>query len=111
MSTLVIDLDGTLCAQGDGSFAAYEGAAPKQAVIDKCNELYDKGWRVIVWTARGMNRYSGDVDQVYAFMYDMTEKWLRDHGVKYHELLMGKPSTTVYVDDKAMRPEEFIVKY
>jgi len=34
--------------------------------------------------------------------WEMTTAWLKDHGVKYHQLMMGKPVGDVWIDDRAM---------
>jgi len=39
----------------------------------------------------------------------MTEKWLKDNRVCYDELIFGKPAADVYVDDKAVLPEDFAI--
>ena len=38
----------------------------------------------------------------------MTEKWLKDNNVKYHELKFGKPAAWKYIDDKACLPENML---
>ena len=34
--------------------------------------------------------------------YEMTVDWLNRHGVKYHQLFMGKPVGDVWIDDRAI---------
>ena len=38
---------------------------------------------------------------------DITEKQLKDWGVNYDELFMGKPAGDFYIDDKGVKDEEF----
>lgn len=105
MKKLVIDIDGTICEQGPSHL--YPMAKPIQAMIDKINRLHEEGWEIALWTARGMayNDHSSGAD---AFFRKMTEGWLERHGVKYHTLMFGKPTATYYIDDRAMKPEEFL---
>jgi len=35
----------------------------------------------------------------------MTTAWLKHHGIKYHQLMLGKPVGDVWIDDRAMRYE------
>ena len=39
--------------------------------------------------------------------YSLTYSQLSDWGVKFHKLIMGKPSGDLYVDDKGVKDEEF----
>jgi len=34
--------------------------------------------------------------------WEMTTAWLKAHGVKYHQLMMGKPVGDVWIDDRAI---------
>ena len=38
---------------------------------------------------------------------NITKKQLKDWGVKYHRLFMGKPTGDYYIDDKAIRDTTF----
>jgi capsule biosynthesis phosphatase len=100
----VIDIDGTICTITDGN---YGFAEPIKDRIDKINLLYDSGNVIIFHTARGMNTFNSDVEQVnktyYKFTKDQLEKW----GVKYHKLIMGKPSGDIYIDDKGVYANDF----
>jgi hypothetical protein len=42
-------------------------------------------------------------DKYYSLTYDQLNNW----GVKFHRLIMGKPSGDLYVDDKGVKDEEF----
>ena len=39
--------------------------------------------------------------------YSLTEKQLKDWGVKHHQLILGKPSGDLYVDDKGIKDGDF----
>ena len=48
-NTYVIDLDDTICFTENRDF---ENSKPYTEVINKINELYDKGWNIVICTAR-----------------------------------------------------------
>ena len=96
MTVYCFDIDGTICTNTDGD---YEKAIPFGEVIEKINRLYDSGNKIIFFTGRGSTT---GID-----WYDLTRKQLKDWKVKYHQLIMGKPYADLYIDDKAIGPEEF----
>ena len=87
----------------------YDLAEPSQKNIAKINKLYDEGWRIIYWTARGGSEKSRKAGKCY---YDFTWKQLKSWGCKFHDLSTGtkgkcvKPPYDLVVDDKAKRIEE-----
>ena len=95
----VIDIDGTLCTQ-DGT--DYGNASPKYDVIEKINRLYDEGNHIVLFTARG---YETHVD-----WSELTLMQLQIWGIKYHDLIFGKPSADIYVDDKACHINDFMMQ-
>jgi capsule biosynthesis phosphatase len=103
---LVIDLDGTLCMQMPSSFL-YRCAPPIRRMIDRVNTMYDLGWHITIFTARGMNSYDGDIDKIEKNLGEMTREWLKENGVKYNRLMFGKPPGHLYVDDRCMTPFDF----
>ena len=95
----VIDIDGTICNLTQGN---YIEALPIKNRIQKINKLYEEGNTIILYTARGMGR--GDNPNLF---YDLTLQQLKDWKLKYHSLIMGKPSGDIYIDDKCITDEEF----
>ena len=91
------DMDGTLCSNTDGT---YERAVPNPTVISRVNALHDRGEGIIINTARGSTT---GID-----WKQLTERQLRDWGVRYHNLFMGKPHADVYVDDKAVNVRDWL---
>lgn len=85
------DLDGTLAI---GIRREYEGARPLEGRIAMVNALFDAGHTIKIFTARGATT---GID-----WRELTEKQLHDWGLKYHELIMGKPHADFYIDDKAI---------
>jgi hypothetical protein len=94
---IVCDIDGCLCNNNNGD---YVNATPIPIGIENVNKMYDEGYHVVLFTARYGKRFPG---QQYQKGYEETLTWLRQNGVKFHELIMGKPAGHVYIDDKAIR--------
>ncbi|MHB8407894.1 MAG: phosphatase domain-containing protein [Acidiferrobacterales bacterium] len=105
--TIIFDLDGTICEQTEGGFEAYSKAAPRLSVISRLNELREQGNTIVIHTARGMKTY-GNATYAEKMYRDLTEGWLTFHGVRYNQLVFGKPAGDLYVDDKASTPDEFL---
>ena len=103
-NTYVIDLDDTICFTENRDF---ENSKPYQEVINKINELYEKGWKIIIYTARG-GKSCKTLEEREKKYRDVTERWLKKHDVKYTELLFGKMNADYYVDDKNLSIEEFL---
>ena len=94
----VIDIDGTICKE-EGEVI---GREPYMDRIEQINKLYDDGHEIVFYTARGLK--SGRGEKHYR---PITEQQLKEWGVKYHDLWFKKHDATHYIDDKALRPEEF----
>lgn len=103
----LVDIDETICFYPNKR--RYDLAEPDQGNIDKINALYDQGWRIIYWTARGGSEKSKKAGKCY---YDFTWNQLLSWGCKFDELCTGtkgnyiKPPYDVVIDDKAKRIEE-----
>ena len=93
-----IDIDDTICKSGSPS--DYSTAVPIDKAIKKVNDLYDKGHRIVFWTARGT--VSG-ID-----WRPLTQRQLREWGAKYHELKMGKPAYDIFIDDKNINAKDWL---
>lgn len=93
-----------ICCDIDGVLAAktpcndYSLATPMQNNISLINSFYQKGCHIVLFTARG---YKTGLN-----WEQMTRDQLSRWGVKYHELLFGKPDADVYIDDKFIDLEE-----
>lgn len=101
---VAFDLDDVLCyrsPEATGDIDKYKTCEPNQNMIDLCNKCFNSGCEVIIYTARGMSTQGGDVNKVYSKLYQMTTSQLKDWGVKYHQLIMGKVHYDILIDDKA----------
>ncbi len=91
------DLDNVICTT-EG--LDYESSKPIKSVIRKINELKEEGNVVKIFTARYMGRNNDDIELAKKQGYDLTEKQIVSWGLKFDELIFGKPVFDVYVDDK-----------
>lgn len=98
----LFDIDGTICEK---TVLGYQNAIPIKDRIEKINKLFDEGHNITFFTSRGMHRNKGNVSACYADYFEMTKNQLLDWGVKFHNLLMGKPDADVFVDDIAHNSE------
>lgn len=97
----LVDIDETICFYSGKR--RYDLSEPNHENIAKINRLYDEGWKIIYWTARGS--VSG-IDYT-----EHTRNQLTEWGCKFHELQTGtsqfpKPHFDLLIDDKAKRIEE-----
>ena len=104
--TIVVDIDDTISFTYNRDF---DNSVPNQAVIDRINELYDEGWKIILFTARG-GKSCKTLEEKEAKYRLITEKWLLKNNVKYHSLMFGKPNADYYVDDKNISIDEFVLR-
>ena len=101
----VFDLDGTICDKAKND--DYDKSYPFLERIRKINKLYDDGNYIVFHTARGMGRYDNNAFQAIQKFYSLTKSQLDNWGVKYHQLILGKPSGDIYVDDKGIKDGDF----
>ena len=101
----VIDIDGTICKKDNK--LDYEDSYPLKERIKKINSLYDKGNTIIYFTARGMGRFSDNSELAIKTFKKLTQNQLSYWGCKYHQLILGKPSGDVYIDDKGINDKDF----
>lgn len=98
------DIDGTICHTEGRN---YEESIPLPDVVERINRLYADGHTIKLYTARGMSRFNGDQEAVNAAYYHLTFTQLQNWKVKYHELIMAKPSYDIFVDDKNLTIAQF----
>ena len=103
----VFDIDGTICEKNEFSDTNYENSKPIVERVKIVNKLYDEGNTIIFQTARGMGRFENDAEKAIEMFYDFTANQLKDWGVNYHQLFLGKPAGSIYIDDKGMRDVDF----
>ena len=107
---LVIDVDGTLCpVKPEGTH--YGDLRPHRVMVDRLKQWHADGYRIILYTARNMRSYDGNLGLINKHTAPALIAWLDKWGIPYDELHFGKPwpgRDGFYVDDRAIRPDEFV---
>ena len=55
------------------------------------------------------DRHNNNAQLAIQEFYALTEAQLGEWGVKYHQLILGKPSGDLYIDDKGVKDGEFFI--
>ena len=108
MKRLILDLDDTICFTVDGD---YKNSKPNSAVIESMRAYKAQGFDLIISTSRNVRTYRGNVGKINVNTLPVIIDWLNDNDVPYDEIYVGKPwcgHNGFYVDDKAIRPNEFV---
>lgn len=108
MKRIIMDLDNTISLNTSGEYAS---AVPNERVIATMREYHRKGFEIVIFSARNMRTYEGNVGKINLNTVPVILDWLNQHDVPCDELLVGKPwcgHDGFYVDDKAIRPDEFV---
>ncbi|WP_459478687.1 HAD family hydrolase [Clostridium saccharoperbutylacetonicum] len=109
-NVIVFDIDGTLCG-GKKQDQSYLEVEPKEEVLKKLLEYRENNFYIILYTSRQMRTYQGNVGKINANTGKILFEWLDKHNIPYDEIHFGKPwcgKNGFYVDDKAIRPSEFL---
>src|SRR3989442_6205974 len=97
----LLDIDGCICEHVDNEHPELMGVAqPYLESIKKINEWYDQGHYICFFTARTEEHR------------EVTLEWLGENGVKFHQLILGKPRRNRgdeyhYIDDTPVRATRY----
>ena len=90
---IYVDIDETICRSPKN--LDYNLSEPYPDRIEKINKLFDKGHKIVYWTARGRLSKTN--------WYDVTKKQLESWGAKYTSLdTHTKPAYDLLICDKAI---------
>lgn len=107
---LVVDIDGTLCPiKPPGE--RYEDLLPYPDMVEQLRLYKRQGFHIILFTSRNMRTYEGNIGQILANTAPVLLEWLKKHDIPFDEIHFGKPWAGhggFYVDDRAVRPSEFL---
>jgi hypothetical protein len=98
MKIFIFDIDNTISKTKENK---YQIAKPIKSKIKIINRLFDKGHIIKIFTSRYMGKYNGDVNFIKKKYYKRTEIQLKSWGLKFHDLIFGKPIFDFLIDDKA----------
>ncbi|HEX2545905.1 MAG TPA: capsular biosynthesis protein [Ramlibacter sp.] len=108
MKRLIVDLDQTLT---EGVCTDYAQARPNLPLIARLREYKEQGFEIVIHTSRNMRTHAGNLGKINATTLPLAIEWLRRHEVPFDEIYMAKPwcgHDGFYIDDRAVRPSEFI---
>lgn len=108
MKNLIVDLDGTIAINSNCS---YENKPINKEMLKKLIEYKKMGFKLVINTSRNMKTYKGNIGKININTLPKIIEWLNKHNVPYDEIIIGKPwcgEDGFYIDDKAIRPSEFI---
>ncbi|MBW6398724.1 capsular biosynthesis protein [Roseomonas sp. HJA6] len=109
MRRLIMDLDGTI-ARSDPTLA-YPELEPIHDVVEQMRRYKADGFTIVIHTARNMRTFEGQVGRINVVTLPIILDWLRKHEIPFDEVHVGKPwcgTDGFYVDDRALRPDEFV---
>lgn len=110
MKKLIIDLDDTISKTIDGD---YINSLPNQSVINKMFQYKQDGFEIVIYSSRNMRTYDGNIGMINVHTLPQIITWLKKYKVPFDQIIVGKPwcgFNGFYVDDKSIRPSEFIEK-
>ena len=79
--------------------------------IEKIRQYKQNGFEIVISTSRNVRTYEGSIGKINANTLPVIIDWLREQEVPYDEIYVAKPwcgHDGFYVDDKAIRPQEFL---
>ncbi|MDC1169944.1 phosphoheptose isomerase [Candidatus Pelagibacter sp.] len=98
IKTICFDLDNTLCRTFKNY---YHESKPIKKNIRLVNELFREGYNIKIFTSRFMGRSNENQLKAKKKGFKLTIQQLKKWNIKYHKLIMGKPSYDLIIDDKA----------
>ncbi|MGM9878939.1 MAG: capsular biosynthesis protein [Bacilli bacterium] len=110
MNSIIFDIDGTICPIKKEE-EKYEDLVPFPDMVSKIRELKKDGYKIVLFTARNMRTYNGNIDLILKNTKPILEKWLSKWEIPYDEIIFGKPypgKNGFYVDDRTIRPNELL---
>jgi len=98
---IVIDLDGVLCKIKQPG-QAYADVEPVDGAAERLRQFRLAGHIVVIYTARNMATYDGNLGKIMKNIGLITLEWLEKYDIEYDEIYFGKPNGHVYIDDRAV---------
>ena len=96
---ICFDIDGVICKTHSNN---YDSSKPIKKNIKVINNLFDKGFKIKLHTARYMGRSKDNRLKAELKIKKITINQLKKLNVKYHKIFFGKPSFDLVIDDKSI---------
>jgi capsule biosynthesis phosphatase len=106
---IIVDIDDTITVHNSSN--DYSLKKPRVDVLKKLKEYKENGYEVILYSARNMKTFDGDIAKITKHTLPKLMEWLENNKIEFDGIIMGKPwcgDMGFYIDDKAIRPDEFV---
>ena len=80
-------------------------------MVEQLRRYAAQGFRIAIMTSRNMRSFTNSIGRINAVTLPAAIEWLKRHDVPFDEIHVGKPwcgEDGFYVDDRAIRPSEFV---
>ena len=98
----IFDIDNTICKTKKNF---YSKSKPNKKLISMINSIKENGHYIKIFTSRYMGRNNENSNLVKKKYYNSVKRYLKNWGLKYDKLILGKPSYDYFVDDKTINPK------
>ena len=99
---ICVDLDGTIC-ENISPGVSYKDVLPLPGAVDTLEELKQRGYYIVIFTARNMRACDNNIGRIMARQGKIVIDLLDKYGVPYDELRFGKPHVDYFIDDKGIK--------
>jgi capsule biosynthesis phosphatase len=109
-NVIVVDIDNTLTLP-KGESENYSNIKASIQFKTKLDEFKSMGYWIILYTSRNMRTYNGNIGLIMKNTAPVLIDWLAANEIPYDEIHFGKPwcgDNGFYIDDRAIRPREFL---
>lgn len=109
---LVVDIDGTLYTELEVA-GDYSTAIPNEQFVSQLRAYKKLGFHITLYTSRQMRTFDGNVGKINIYTLPPLLEWLNKFEIPFDEIHVGKPwcgHEGFYIDDRAIRPKEFVDK-
>lgn len=105
---IVIDLDDTISKTYKGD---YDNSIPIIPVVEKIREYKSIGYDIVIYSSRNMRTYNNNIGEINVHTLPKILNFLHKYDIPHDQIILGKPWAGFdgfYVDDKCIRPSEFV---
>jgi hypothetical protein len=102
---ICFDLDKVICTNityKKTNLINYKTSKPIKKSIKVINDLYSRGYKINIFTSRGMTRFKGNLNLINKNLKNLTILQLKKWKLNFHNLYFGKPYYDLFIDDKSL---------
>jgi hypothetical protein len=103
MKIIIFDIDNTIAITKGNKYSV---ARPILSKIKIINKLYENGHIIKIFTSRYMGKHKENTNLIKRIYYKKTYRQLKKWGLKFNELIFGKPIFDYFIDDKAFNSKD-----